>query len=375
MASSAPCTIPAQGLAQGTDGSQTSVVRRPNVRPGAEDNLVMVTTRVQAQGHDDVRIRLLRPRNDSSGPPPRVVLDTDTYNEIDDQFALVHVLLSPERARLEAIYAAPFHNSRSSGPADGMRKSFEEIHRVLEVVGHVGPPVLEGATEWLTHSKSVSASPATEDLIERARSDEEGPLYVVAIGAPTNIISALLLAPEIVERVVVIWLGGNSLYWPTAREFNLEQDPKASQALFDCGVALVHVPCFNVADHLTTTRAEVDRYVEPAGKVGAFLAERYKQYVDDRAGASKVIWDLAATGWILGPSWTTSALTQSPVLTDDLTWSLDIRRHLMDEVTYVRRDAVFADLFGRLADHGAPAGPSPHLASPSPLPVPPQRTE
>ena len=39
---------------------------------------------------------------------------------------------------------------------------------------------------------------------------------------------------------------------------------------------------------------------EPAGKVGAFLAERYKQYVDDRAGASKVIWDLAATGWIFG---------------------------------------------------------------------------
>ena len=227
----------------------------PNVRPGAEDNLGMVTTRVQAQGHDDVRIRLLRSSNAGGGPAPRVVLDTDTYNEIDDQFALVHVLLSPERVRLEAIYAAPFHNSRSSGPGDGMRKSFEEIHRVLEVVGHVGPPVLEGATEWLTHSKSVSASPATEDLIERAQSDEGGPLYVVAIGAPTNIISALLLAPEIVEHVVVIWLGGNSLYWPTAREFNLEQDPKASQALFDCGVALVHVPCFNVADHLTTTRA------------------------------------------------------------------------------------------------------------------------
>ncbi len=335
----------------------------------------MVTTRVQAQGHDDVRIRLLRSNNAGGGPAPRVVLDTDTYNEIDDQFALVHVLLSPERVRLEAIYAAPFHNSRSSGPGDGMRKSFEEIHRVLEVVGHVGPPVLEGATEWLTHSKSVSPSPATEDLIERAQSDEGGPLYVVAIGAPTNIISALLLAPEIVERVVVIWLGGNSLYWPTAREFNLEQDPEASQALFDCGVALVHVPCFNVADHLTTTRAEVDRYVEPAGKVGAFLAERYKQYVDDRAGASKVIWDLAATGWILGPSWTTSALTQSPVLTDDLTWSQDIRRHLIGEVTYVRRDGVFADLFRRLADHGAPAGQTPRFGSPSPLPVPPQRTE
>ena len=43
----------------------------------------------------------------------RAVLDTDTYNEIDDQFALVQALLSPDRITLEAVYAAPFHNSQS----------------------------------------------------------------------------------------------------------------------------------------------------------------------------------------------------------------------------------------------------------------------
>jgi purine nucleosidase len=329
-----------------------------------------VTNRFQAQGPDERRIRLLRSSSAGNGSAPRVVLDTDAYNEIDDQFALVHVLLSPERVRLEAIYAAPFHNSRSSDPGDGMRKSFEEIHRILEVVGHDRTPVLEGATEWLTHSRSVSASPAAEDLIKRAQSDEGSPLYVVAIGAPTNISSAFLLAPEIIDRVVVIWLGGNSLYWPTAREFNLEQDIRASQVLFDSGVALVHVPCLNVADHLSTTRAEVDRHVRPAGRVGAFLAERYEQYVGDGAGASKVIWDLAATAWILGPSWTTSTLTQSPVLTEELTWSRDDRRHLIYEVSYVRRDPVFADLFGRLAGHAERAGQSPTFGSPLPVPTP-----
>jgi purine nucleosidase len=61
-----------------------------------------------------------------------MVLDTDTYNEIDDQFALVHALLSPERLRVEAIYAAPFHNQRSDGPEDGMEKSYEEIGRLLQ---------------------------------------------------------------------------------------------------------------------------------------------------------------------------------------------------------------------------------------------------
>ncbi|MFC1725309.1 hypothetical protein ACFL4T_06755 [candidate division KSB1 bacterium] len=46
-----------------------------------------------------------------SEPPAgrvRMVLDTDTYNEIDDQFAVVYSLISPERLNVEAIYAAPF---------------------------------------------------------------------------------------------------------------------------------------------------------------------------------------------------------------------------------------------------------------------------
>ena len=37
-----------------------------------------------------------------------VVLDTDTANEIDDQFAVVHALLSQDRLQLEAIYATLF---------------------------------------------------------------------------------------------------------------------------------------------------------------------------------------------------------------------------------------------------------------------------
>jgi inosine-uridine nucleoside N-ribohydrolase len=281
-----------------------------------------------------------------------MVLDTDAYNEIDDQFAIVHAVLSADRAQLEAINAAPFRNPQTA-PGDGMRQSYEEIHRVLDVLGHTGTPVLEGATEWLTDGTVDAPSPATRDLIERARSGGDEPLYIVTIGAPTNVSAALLVAPDIVERVVVVWLGGNSFSWPTAREFNLEQDLRASRVLFDSGVALVHVPCFNGADHLSTTRAEIEQYVRPAGKAGQFLAERFAGHVEDRPGVSKVIWDLAATAWLLEPSWTTSVLTPSPVLTDQLTWSLDAGRHLVSEVTYVQRDPIFSDLFRRLEEHAA----------------------
>jgi purine nucleosidase len=325
-------------------------------------------------GRDDVRLGLLSSRSTIDGHLPRMVLDTDAFNEIDDQFALVHAVLAKDRVELEAVYAAPFHNARSTGPADGMRKSYEEAQRVLGVLGHAQTPVLEGATEWLTDSQVPQPSPATKHLIERAQSGESRPLYVVAIGAPTNVSHALLLAPEIIDHIVVVWLGGNALNWPTASEFNLKQDPTASRVLLDSGAAMVHVPCLNVADHLTTTRDEVDHYVRPAGPVGALLAERFEEYVEDRPGISKVIWDLAATAWLLDVSWTTSVVTHSPVLTEDLTWSLDARRHLIAEVTHVQRDAIFADLFSRLAEHAASsqAGPAgagvPKLASPGPCP-------
>src|SRR5919205_1048162 len=80
----------------------------------------------------------------------QMVLDTDTFNEIDDQFALVYALLSPERITCEAIYAAPFHNNRSSGPEDGMLRSYEEIGRVLDRLDRANDqPIHKGSAAWL----------------------------------------------------------------------------------------------------------------------------------------------------------------------------------------------------------------------------------
>ena len=52
-----------------------------------------------------------------------VVLDTDAYNEIDDQFAIAYLLRSADKLNTKALYAAPFYNSHSNGPEDGMERS------------------------------------------------------------------------------------------------------------------------------------------------------------------------------------------------------------------------------------------------------------
>jgi inosine-uridine nucleoside N-ribohydrolase len=300
-------------------------------------------------GSEEDRVRLL-----SAAPaaPARMVLDTDTWNEIDDQFALVHVLLSPDRVQLEAVYAAPFANSRAASPAEGMRKSEAEIHRVLGLVPDRKVPVFAGSERWLTEADAAVSSPAASDLIERSRTGET-PLYVVAIGAPTNVASALLTDPSLAERIVVVWLGGHALNWGTAAEFNLRQDPDASRVLFDSGVPLVLVPCLGVADHMITTKAEIDRYVRPTGEAGTLLAGLYDDYVPDGPGRSKVIWDLSATAWVLERSWLDTGYTTSPLLTPDLTWSRDPSRHLILSTTQVHRDKIFGDLFRRLAEHHA----------------------
>jgi purine nucleosidase len=291
------------------------------------------------------RVALLEP------PTGKVhmVLDTDTYNEIDDQFALVYALLSPEKIDLEAVYAAPFHNTRSTDPENGMLKSYEEILRVL---AHLSRPhegfVFKGSTTWLPGPDQPVRSSAVDDLIARARMDRTAPLYVVAIGAITNIASAILTAPDIIARIVVVWLGGNSIHWPSASEFNLQQDIHASRLIFDCGVPLVHVPCLSVTDRLSTTQAEMERYVKGRSSIGDYLCEIYAAYYEDHFARSKPLWDVGPIAWLVNPSWVDTALIHSPILTSERTWSHDPHRHLIREAWYVHRDAIFGDLFRKL---------------------------
>ena len=295
------------------------------------------------------RLELLEPPQG----PVDAVLDTDTYNEIDDQFALVYALLSPEKIRLEAVYAAPFFNERSSGPADGMERSYEEILRVMTHLGFdPSGMVYRGSTSYLPAKGTPCESDAASDLIARARAPRSGPLYVMAIGAITNVASALLMAPDIADKIVIVWLGGQPEYWDTAREFNLAQDVPAAQVVFDCGVPLVHIPCSNVAEMLRTTLPEMQAYVRGRGAIGDYLYQIYEDFSSDHFGRSKVIWDISAPAWLLSGQWVSTVLMPSLVLTDEVTWGpADAARHPIRVARHIDRDAVFTDLFVKLAQH------------------------
>lgn len=314
--------------------------------------LAAQTSRPAAGMSETVRIGMLQP---PAKKPVPVVFDTDTFNEIDDQFALVYALISPE-LRVEAVYAAPFLNNRSKTAEDGMEKSHEEILRVL---GKLGVPdaglVHKGSRRFIADPGKPEDSPAVRDLIARAKQHRpDNPLYVVAVGAITNVANALLIEPAIGRHIVVVWLGGNGHHWSDQREFNWRQDLKATRAVFDSGVPIVQLPCTPVVTHFATTVAEMERYVGGRGAIGDYLLEIFKAYRQDHFGWSKVLWDMTAIAWVINDRWLPSELVHSPIVTDNYTLSTDRSRHLIRYVKHVQRDPIFRDFFTKLERRAKP---------------------
>lgn len=282
----------------------------------------------------------------------RMVLDTDTYNEVDDQFALAYAIKSNEKIDLEAVYAAPFLNERSTSPKEGMELSYKEILKILDILNVNSENfVFKGSTDYLKDINNPEQSEAVMDLINRAMAaDDDNPLYVVAIGAITNIASALLIKPEIIKKIVVVWLGGTALFWDNNREFNLAQDVLSARIVFDSGVPLVHIPCAGVTTHLLTTIPELEQYLDGKSKIGTYLTDIVRNFTKDTFAWSKVIWDVATIAWLVNSSWVPTHLVHSPIVTDQFTWSFDQSRHLIRSAYFVNRDPIFADLFKKLAD-------------------------
>lgn len=296
---------------------------------------------------EDILLQRLQPTNKKIN----VVIDTDTYNEIDDQFAVVYALLSPEQMEVEAIYAAPYFNNRSESPADGMNKSHKEILRLMDKMGmeHEGL-VYRGSEGFLKNYDQPLESEAAKDLVKRAMTSED-PLYVLTLGAPTNVASAILMEPEIINKIVVVWLGGKGLEWNTAREFNLQQDLLSSKILFDSGVPLIQIPTEPVTSHLLTTIPELDTYLKGQGAIGDYLIEIFKDYHDDHFAYSKIIWDISVIGYVINPTWFKTEIRHSPILTDQITYSFDNSRHFIRLATYLNRDRIFGDMFKKIQEH------------------------
>lgn len=279
-----------------------------------------------------------------------VILDTDTANELDDQFALAWAVLSKDSLNLQAVHIAPYFNTRSDSPADGQHKSFAEAKAVLAALGETEIPVLAGSEAYLPDKETPVDSPAARDLVRRAmeRSPEDPPLYVATIGCVTNAASAILMEPEIISRIVIVMLCGQDFDWPTALEFNLMQDIPAVQVLFESDVPIVQISAVRQALTLGLTYPEVKEYVKGCGKIGDLLADRYEEQSDLTPGYRRPIWDLSAIAWLINPDWVQTTLRPRPTLTDDAHWSENYFGKPVRQAVLLDVSRIFIDLFAKL---------------------------
>jgi purine nucleosidase len=209
----------------------------------------------------------------------RVIINTDAKNEADDQFAIVHALLSPS-LDVRGLVAAHFGASRSDR---SMAESREEIDRLLHLMSLTGKVVVaNGAAEAVVDARTARDSPGARLIIQESRlASEQNPLYVAFLGPLTDMASAILLDPEIVRRpVVVIWIGGvgyGGVETYPGIEFNLSNDITAANVVFDSGITIWQVPS-NVYSQVSVSYAELEEKIRGTSDLADYLIDQMVEW-------------------------------------------------------------------------------------------------
>ncbi len=221
-----------------------------------------------------------------------VILDTDTYNECDDQFALSYMIKSQDIFNIEAITVAPYsHKEYNESITEGQEKSYNEILKICNWLNFdTTNKVFKGAKDYICNGYDED-NDAVNKIIEVALKNNK--IYIMAIGAITNVALAIKKEPKIIDKIEVIWLGGHSLLQNDNLEFNFKQDVNAVRIVFESKVKLTIIPCKNVASNLITSVYELNHYLKDKSELCNYLIDRF--YNDGYHGITerRTIWDIS----------------------------------------------------------------------------------
>jgi inosine-uridine nucleoside N-ribohydrolase len=274
-----------------------------------------------------------------------VVLSTDVGNEIDDQWAITYLLLQP---RFEVLGVMSVHAPSISAPAGqtSYRILVDVVENRLGMSTH--PPLIEGGSLPMENAKTPRTSPAVRFLVETSRRfTRDNRLTVLMIGAATDVASAILTDPTIVDRVRVVQMG-----FPDEKggeEFNIHNDVHAVQAILDSKVPLVIGPGNVCRASLSLSLDQARVMLATRGAIGAWLWEEYQAWyyravkplrVDDFS-KPWVIWDDIALAYVLGM--TKQHTLPRPSMGDDMTFAQVNTDQTITWITDVDEERMWAD--------------------------------
>ncbi|PIB38995.1 nucleoside hydrolase [Maribacter sp. 4G9] len=233
---------------------------------------------------------------------PRVILEGDTANEVDDAYAL-SIILMDDSIDILALNATQWQASQWS-----TTNSMEDSHRLnqtlLGVMGLNTKTNRGGASRMYDWGDRAQHSAAAYEIIKQARAQEDGEkLNVIALGALTNVASAIFIEPEIADKIRLYWLGSSYDFEKGVLrrdDFNCAMDPYALTHLLFSTVEM-HIIPVSVANKMTfeyeETRAKLENHF-----LGVFLLKVWDDHIDG-GRTQRTIWDLTIVNAFLHPEW------------------------------------------------------------------------
>ena len=282
----------------------------------------------------------------------RLVISSDFKNEADDQYAIVHQLLTP-MFDVRGVIAAHFE-SKAPGTGTTMEKSYRELLTLMDAVGFDDVPALRGCPVPLRGENDAPSSEGVEFLIREALRDDPRPLYVTVQGALTDVGAALNRCPGIAEKLTVVWIGGFP-YPDGGTEFNLMQDVAAARVVMASKAAVWQLPV-NVYSTMEVSMAELAARVRPCGRVGKYLYDEMEDYNlcnDDapglRLGENWCLGDSPVLGALLGCGWRGNFHTETaPLIADDMRYLPNPGGKQIRVYDYVDVRFILEDMYAKL---------------------------
>lgn len=288
----------------------------------------------------------------------RLLIDTDAANEIDDLYAIALALVSPDRFRIEGFVAT--HFATWAGP-DSTEESYQLLLEELRTAGcEDSYPVAKGGHP-MQYRGTASPSEGADLIIERARVGSiDDPLWVVGLGAATNLASAILSAPEIMPLVRYVFHARNEFNWPTrTTQFNVVGDVIAVQTLLESDVPLVW---FDTGTALTLSMEESETRLASLGSLGRYLHE-FRHRSAYFARSDKGFFDLGDIAWLIEPGLCREERIPAPRLERHCSFDQRTTRGEMRRVFNIDREPTWDLFFNRMTHPASPVGQTPEVGS------------
>jgi inosine-uridine nucleoside N-ribohydrolase len=284
----------------------------------------------------------------------RVILTTDCGTEMDDQWAIAHLALIPE---IELAGVVTTHAMNIPAPAAEFTRQASQD--VLDRIGTIAPPVLAGSNVKLPDAATPLANAGTELIVAESRAHSpEDRLVVLAIGAATDVASALLSDPAMKDRIEVLAMGFNG-YPAGTDEWNVKNDVAAWQAILAADVPVTIGAAEVCIKELVLDPDQARGWLNDGEPLGEWLVRLLADFVEANGEfvakvsgrpAAWPVWDEVVVAHLLGL--TTVVQVKRPRLLDDMQFDLSTPNGTVGWITEVESEALWRDLAFRVQAHG-----------------------